>query len=134
MKTRTVIALVLAALSFTTSFANAADEPGFIPLFGKSATEGWAQSGPGGFTLTNGVATACVITTVGVTTNATSGTTSARKFIPVTSHFEGGHFFTRVGGRLHATPMFLVLLIVVLIMFVLARSFGSKSPKKSVAK
>lgn len=36
----------------------------------------------------------------------------ARRFIPVTNHFEGGHFFTRVGGRLHATPMFLVLIIV----------------------
>jgi tellurite resistance protein TerC len=36
----------------------------------------------------------------------------ARKFVPVTSHFEGGKFFTRIGGRLHATPMFLVLLIV----------------------
>lgn len=36
----------------------------------------------------------------------------ARKFLPVTNHFEGGHFFTRVAGRLHATPLFLVLLIV----------------------
>lgn len=36
----------------------------------------------------------------------------ARRFLPVTGHFEGGHFFTRLDGRLHATPMFLVLLIV----------------------
>jgi len=36
----------------------------------------------------------------------------ARRFVPVTNHFVGGHFFTRVDGRLHATPMFLVLLIV----------------------
>ena len=37
----------------------------------------------------------------------------ARRFLPVTGHFEGGHFFTRpAGGRLHATPLFLVLLIV----------------------
>jgi tellurite resistance protein TerC len=36
----------------------------------------------------------------------------ARRFLPVTPHFVGGHFFTRVDGRLHATPMFLVLLIV----------------------
>jgi tellurite resistance protein TerC len=36
----------------------------------------------------------------------------ARRFVPVTSQFEGGKFFTRVDGRLHATPMFLVLLIV----------------------
>jgi tellurite resistance protein TerC len=36
----------------------------------------------------------------------------ARRFLPVTAGFEGGHFFTRHNGRLHATPMFLVLLIV----------------------
>ncbi len=36
----------------------------------------------------------------------------ARRFLPVTAHFEGGHFFTRPEGRLHATPLFLVLLIV----------------------
>lgn len=36
----------------------------------------------------------------------------ARKLMPVTNHIEGGNFFTRVGGKLHATPMFLVLLIV----------------------
>jgi tellurite resistance protein TerC len=36
----------------------------------------------------------------------------ARRFMPVTNHFEGGHFFTRVEGRRHATPLFLVLLIV----------------------
>ena len=36
----------------------------------------------------------------------------ARKIVPVTNHFEGGHFFTRVAGKLHATPMFLVLVIV----------------------
>lgn len=36
----------------------------------------------------------------------------ARRFLPVTNHFEGGQFFTRVHGRRHATPMLLVLLIV----------------------
>ena len=36
----------------------------------------------------------------------------ARKFLPVTTHFVGGHFFTRVDGRLHATPLFIVLIIV----------------------
>ena len=36
----------------------------------------------------------------------------ARKFLPVTSHFEGGRFFTRVDGRLHATPLFIVLIVV----------------------
>jgi len=36
----------------------------------------------------------------------------ARKLVPVTKQFEGGHFFTRVAGKLHATPMFLVLVVV----------------------
>ncbi|MCM2274190.1 MAG: TerC family protein [Candidatus Didemnitutus sp.] len=36
----------------------------------------------------------------------------ARKFLPVTSQFHGGDFFVRQHGKLHATPMFLVLLIV----------------------
>ena len=36
----------------------------------------------------------------------------ARKFVPVTGQFEGGHFFTHVAGKLHATPMFLVLVVV----------------------
>lgn len=33
------------------------DESGFQPLFGADARDGWAQCGPGHFTLTNGVAT-----------------------------------------------------------------------------
>ncbi|MBA4135967.1 MAG: hypothetical protein C0518_01470 [Opitutus sp.] len=36
----------------------------------------------------------------------------ARKFLPVTPEFHGGHFFVRPHGKLHATPMFLVLLVV----------------------
>ena len=32
-------------------------KPVFSPLFGASASDGWAQCGPGYFTLTNGVAT-----------------------------------------------------------------------------
>ncbi len=36
----------------------------------------------------------------------------ARRFVPVTNQFEGGKFFTHVGGKLHATPLFLVLIIV----------------------
>jgi tellurite resistance protein TerC len=36
----------------------------------------------------------------------------ARKILPVTNEFEGGHFFTRVAGKLHATPMFIVLVVV----------------------
>jgi tellurite resistance protein TerC len=36
----------------------------------------------------------------------------ARRFMPVSPHFHGGAFFTRIGGKRHATPMFLVLLIV----------------------
>jgi hypothetical protein len=35
-----------------------ADETGFRALFGARASEGWAQCGPGGFTLSNGVASA----------------------------------------------------------------------------
>jgi tellurite resistance protein TerC len=36
----------------------------------------------------------------------------AKRFLPVTGHFEGGRFFTRIDGRRHATPLFIVLLIV----------------------
>jgi hypothetical protein len=34
-----------------------ADETGFQPLFGTTSADGWQQCGPGGFALTNGVAT-----------------------------------------------------------------------------
>lgn len=37
---------------------SAPDEKGFTPLFGRDARDGWAQCGPGGFTLEQGVATA----------------------------------------------------------------------------
>lgn len=36
----------------------------------------------------------------------------ARKVFPVTTTFESGHFFTRQNGRLAATPLFLVLVVV----------------------
>jgi tellurite resistance protein TerC len=36
----------------------------------------------------------------------------SRKLIPVTDHFEGNRFFTRSAGRLMATPLFIVLLVV----------------------
>jgi tellurite resistance protein TerC len=36
----------------------------------------------------------------------------ARRFLPVTNQFVGPHFFTRVGGRKFATPLFLALLVV----------------------
>lgn len=36
----------------------------------------------------------------------------ARKILPVTNHFEGGHFFTKVDGRRFATPLFIVLVVV----------------------
>jgi tellurite resistance protein TerC len=36
----------------------------------------------------------------------------ARRFLPVTNEFEGGHFFTRRDGRLHATPLFIVLIVI----------------------
>ncbi len=35
-----------------------------------------------------------------------------RKWLPVTAHFEGDRFFVRKDGRLWATPMFIVLLVV----------------------
>jgi tellurite resistance protein TerC len=36
----------------------------------------------------------------------------ARRFIPVTSNYEGQHFFIRRNGKLMATPLFMVLLVV----------------------
>jgi tellurite resistance protein TerC len=33
-----------------------------------------------------------------------------RKFVPVTNEMQGNHFFQRIGGRLHATPLFIALL------------------------
>jgi tellurite resistance protein TerC len=36
----------------------------------------------------------------------------SRRFLPVTPGFEGQHFFVRRAGRLMATPLFLVLLVV----------------------
>ena len=36
----------------------------------------------------------------------------ARRFLPVTSEYEGSRFFVRVAGRLTATPLFLALLVV----------------------
>ena len=36
----------------------------------------------------------------------------ARRLLPVTNEFQGGRFFTRVHGRLHATPLFIVLVVV----------------------
>lgn len=35
-----------------------------------------------------------------------------KKFMPVTCNFEGDRFFTRIGGVLHATPLFVVLLLI----------------------
>jgi tellurite resistance protein TerC len=36
----------------------------------------------------------------------------ARKIYPVTNHFEGAKFFTRLNGRKAVTPLFLVLLVI----------------------
>ncbi|MCC6572411.1 MAG: TerC family protein [Planctomycetes bacterium] len=36
----------------------------------------------------------------------------ARKILPVSHHFEGSHFTTRIDGKFYFTPMFLVLLLV----------------------
>jgi TerC family integral membrane protein len=33
-----------------------------------------------------------------------------RRFVPVTNEMQGNHFFQRIGGRLHATPLFIALL------------------------
>ncbi|MFC1833399.1 TerC family protein [Thermodesulfobacteriota bacterium] len=35
-----------------------------------------------------------------------------RRFVPMTDKYDEGKFFTRISGKLHATPMFLVLLFV----------------------
>ena len=35
-----------------------------------------------------------------------------RRLLPVTEDFQGKHFFTRIGGRLHATPLFLTLVAI----------------------
>jgi tellurite resistance protein TerC len=35
-----------------------------------------------------------------------------RRFVPVTENYEGGSFFARRGGRLLATPLFIVVLVV----------------------
>ncbi len=36
----------------------------------------------------------------------------ARRLIPVSDQYDGGKFFTRIGGKLHATPLFIVLLVI----------------------
>jgi tellurite resistance protein TerC len=36
----------------------------------------------------------------------------ARKLFPISEHYEGGRFFTRHDGRLYATPLFLVLIMI----------------------
>ncbi len=36
----------------------------------------------------------------------------ARRLVPMTSHYEGGRFFVRKDGRLYATPLLAVLLVV----------------------
>lgn len=35
-----------------------------------------------------------------------------RKYLPVTSSYDGPNMFTRVEGKLHATPLFIVLLVI----------------------
>lgn len=36
----------------------------------------------------------------------------ARRLLPVTDHFSGGRFFVHAHGKLHATPLFIVLIVV----------------------
>ncbi len=43
-----------------------------------------------------------------------------RRFLPVTSHYRGGHFFVREAGRRFVTPLFLVLVVVDVIDLVFA--------------
>jgi len=35
-----------------------------------------------------------------------------RRLMPVSEHFDGKHFFSRIGGRWHATPLFLALMAI----------------------
>jgi tellurite resistance protein TerC len=35
-----------------------------------------------------------------------------RRIMPVSNHYEGGKFFTRINGKLHATPLLIVLIVV----------------------
>ena len=35
-----------------------------------------------------------------------------RRLIPVSEHFDGKNFFSRIGGRWHATPLFLALMAI----------------------
>lgn len=37
---------------------------------------------------------------------------AVKKFLPVTKDYTGGDFFTKINSRLHATPLFLVLVLV----------------------
>lgn len=36
----------------------------------------------------------------------------SKRYLPMTDGYEGGRFFSRVGGHLHATPLLIVLLVV----------------------
>jgi tellurite resistance protein TerC len=36
-----------------------------------------------------------------------------RKFLPVTPKFQGDHFFVKLKNKLHATPMFIVMIVIV---------------------
>jgi len=48
----------------------------------------------------------------GVTPEKNPAVRLARHFLPVTPQFEGGSFFVRADGRLHATPLLIVLLVI----------------------
>jgi tellurite resistance protein TerC len=36
-----------------------------------------------------------------------------RKFLPITAKFQGDHFFVKIKNKLHATPMFVVMVVIV---------------------
>jgi tellurite resistance protein TerC len=66
----------------------------------------------GAFLVYTGIKLAIPRKETGITPEKNPAVRLARRFLPVTPHFDGGRFFTRADGRLHATPLFIVLLVV----------------------
>jgi tellurite resistance protein TerC len=66
----------------------------------------------GGFLVYTGIKFALPKKADGVAPDKNPAVRLARRILPVTNQFEGGHFFFRPEGRLHATPLFIVLLVI----------------------
>jgi tellurite resistance protein TerC len=66
----------------------------------------------GAFLVYSGVKLALPKDADGVAPEKNPAVRLARRIVPVTSQFEGGRFFVRTGGRLHATPLFIVLVVI----------------------